>query len=70
MFLALLLAPSHASAQGTAATPPAASTAPTPTVPPKAQEEEVLKMDPFEVVTAKDTSYGALNSNSITRFNT
>jgi outer membrane receptor protein involved in Fe transport len=33
-------------------------------------DDEPLLLNPFEVTTSKDTSYGALNSNSITRFNT
>ena len=73
MFLALLLAPSRASAQAAAQTqppsPPAGLEAPPAASAPKSNED-VLRMDPFEVVTSKDTSYGALNSNSITRFNT
>jgi outer membrane receptor protein involved in Fe transport len=36
----------------------------------KPAAEEVLELSPFEVRTDKDTGYGALNSNSITRFNT
>ncbi len=31
---------------------------------------ELIELSPFEVNTSKDTSYGALNSNSITQFNT
>src|SRR5579885_3083263 len=41
-----------------------------PAVPPPRPEQDIIKLDPFEVVTSKDTSYGALNSNSITQFNT
>lgn len=37
---------------------------------PSSGKEEAVMLDPFEVKTEKDTSYGALNSNSITRFNT
>lgn len=63
----LLLAPAFTRAQATdqapAQVPPAEST-----TPPK--PESVIKLDPFEVTTTKDTSYGALNSNSITQFNT
>ena len=35
-----------------------------------AAEGEAIQLSPFEVNTSRDTSYGALNSNSITRFNT
>src|SRR5581483_9934869 len=35
--------------------------------PPK---DETITLSPFEANTEKDTSYGALNSNSLTRFNT
>jgi len=41
---------------------PAGSTAP--------KGEESIVLSPFEVSTSKDTSYGALNSNSLTRFST
>lgn len=37
-------------------------------VSPKASDQTVT-LDPFEVQTDRDTSYGALNSNSITKFN-
>src|SRR5947209_6130572 len=33
-------------------------------------KEDLIELTPFEVRTDKDTSYGALNSNSVTRFNT
>ena len=71
VFLSLIVlsSPSLARAQATARTKPAPSAVP-PTAPAKTSDEDVLRMDPFEVVTSKDTSYGALNSNSITRFNT
>lgn len=50
---------------------PAAS-APAPAAPakPAPTAEDVAQLDPFEVKTDKDNSYGALNSNSLTRFNT
>src|SRR5579884_874142 len=64
----LLLLPAQAQAQAAQTAPASASSSPPP--PPPAEKDSVLKMDPFEVVTSKDTSYGALNSNSITRFNT
>src|SRR5581483_3868 len=32
--------------------------------------DQTITLSPFEVNTEKDTSYGALNSNSLTRFNT
>lgn len=35
-----------------------------------ASDDDIITLNPFEVKTDKDTSYGALNSNSITRFNT
>ena len=60
----VLLTPSWARAQAASPSPSAKLTSS------KASDQDVLKMDPFEVVTSKDTSYGALNSNSITRFNT
>ena len=49
-----------------AQTPPV----PLPRAPNVPTADEVLSLSPFEVRTDKDTSYGALNSNSITRFNT
>ena len=56
----------------------AQTTAPLPTPPAPAQAganadkalEETIELSPFEVRAESDTSYGALNSNSITRFNT
>jgi outer membrane receptor protein involved in Fe transport len=36
----------------------------------KAAEEQSVQLTPFEVKAESDNSYGALNSNSITRFNT
>ena len=33
-------------------------------------QEELVELSPFEVIADSDRSYGALNSNSITRFNT
>ncbi len=56
---ALILAPLQLKAQAT--TPPA---------PAKKPADELIQLTPFEVQTDKDTSYGALNSNSVTRFNT
>lgn len=50
-------------AVGTAAD---AQTANTSTVPGR---DQVVELSPFEVSTSKDTSYGALNSNSISAFN-
>ncbi len=35
-----------------------------------AQPQAVVQLNPFEVTSDRDDSYGALNSNSITRFNT
>jgi outer membrane receptor for ferric coprogen and ferric-rhodotorulic acid len=37
---------------------------------PEANPEDTVHLNPFEVHAESDTSYGALNSNSITRFNT
>ncbi len=37
---------------------------------PAKPDEEVVALSPFEVLADSDKSYGALNSNSITRFNT
>lgn len=51
-----------ASAQALAPTKPAAAPAPV--------AEETITLTPFEVMADSDKSYGALNSNSITRFNT
>ena len=39
-------------------------------VPPVQRPEETVQLTAFEVVGDSDTSYGAINSNSITRFNT
>lgn len=49
------------------AIPLAAQTTPAPT---STSNDETVVLSPFEVKTDKDTSYGALNSTSITRFNT
>src|SRR5207302_10828227 len=50
------------------AAPPAPfASAPRPVDP---KSGELIELTPFEVRTDKDTSYGALNSNSVTRFNT
>jgi len=71
--LVVLLVPSLVRAQAAAQTEPPSPAAPsdTPTATSsKKTEGAVVKLDPFEVKTDKDTSYGALNSNSITRFNT
>src|SRR5215510_3521200 len=38
--------------------------------PTPAATTEKIELSPFEVRTDRDTSYGALNSNSVTRFNT
>jgi len=46
---------------------PAANTAPDVRRP---APDETVQLSPFEVNTSHDTSYGALNSNSITQFNT
>jgi outer membrane receptor protein involved in Fe transport len=58
------LIPLFATAAATAQTAPAA--APTSTQPPA---DRAVVLNPFEVRTDKDTSYGALNSNSISAFN-
>jgi outer membrane receptor for ferric coprogen and ferric-rhodotorulic acid len=56
--------------------PPAPAATPSPLAPkPPAStastnNDDMIVLNPFEVKTDKDTSYGALNSNSITRFNT
>src|SRR5690349_11437978 len=49
-----------------------AQTAPAapPTTSPKQRPEETIQLNVFEVSADRDDSYGALNSNSITRFNT
>lgn len=49
------------------AVPCAAQQASTSPAPP---EDEVIELSPFEVRTDRDTSYGALNSNALTRFST
>ncbi len=72
--LAALLLPSLVRAQSSTPTAPPSSNASTadtstPDTLAKKSEDTVVKLDPFEVRTDKDTSYGALNSNSITRFN-
>ena len=68
--LAALACFTEARAQ-TSANPPSPSaaevTAPATTA---EQRAEAVKLDPFEVRADSDNSYGALNSNSITRFNT
>ena len=43
---------------------------PAPTTTAKSREADTIILNPFEVKADADTSYGALNSNSITRFNT
>ena len=49
---------------------------PTPTerarsaLPAERDRDEAIRLNAFEVLATADTSYGALNSNSITRFNT
>ena len=56
-------------------TPPAAAATPPPARKPAATDkpappaDDAVVLNPFEVRTDQDTSYGALNSNSITRFN-
>jgi len=47
--------------------PPPVQVAPTP--PTSAQLGSAVQLTPFEVVSDKDNSYGAVNSNAITRFN-
>ena len=66
----LLLAFPLALAAQTEPAAPADSGTTAQTTSPAATSEKTIKLDPFEVQTSKDTSYGALNSNSITRFNT
>ncbi len=73
--LAALVFPALIRAQAAAPTnpppqPAASNATASPPAPSNPTEEQVVRLDPFEVSTAKDTSYGALNSNSITRFNT
>ena len=58
-----LLTPSHSAAQ--AAATPAANPAKTKAA---ADSAEVFKLNPFEVKSEADNSYGALNSNSLTQF--
>jgi outer membrane receptor for ferric coprogen and ferric-rhodotorulic acid len=60
--LMVLLFPAVALAQSI--TPPAK-----PAAAEKNKEDETVMLNPFEVTTEKDTSYGALNSNSLTLFN-
>jgi len=54
-----------------AQTSPAASTAPgaAPTPAPAAPSSQIVQLNPFDVLADKDNSYGAVNSNAITRFN-
>jgi hypothetical protein len=47
-----------------------AQTAPVATAAGEGSAVAAVRLDPFEVKTDRDNSYGALNSNSITRFNT
>lgn len=56
---ASLAHPAHLAAQA-AVSPPAAPT--------KAAGDDLLKLNPFEVKSSTDNSYGALNSNSLTQF--
>jgi outer membrane receptor for ferric coprogen and ferric-rhodotorulic acid len=57
---AILLCPSTGSAQAAPKKP---------ALPTDEQAQASVVLDPFEVKTEKDTSYGALNSNSLTLFN-
>lgn len=73
--LAALALSLHTHGQSTAA--PAASAPGNPAAPASgvtpaagSQNQPVVKLNPFEVQADSDTSYGALNSSSITRFNT
>jgi outer membrane receptor for ferric coprogen and ferric-rhodotorulic acid len=51
-------------------TPAAAAPKPAPAATPAEKKtDDTVLLDPFEVKTDRDTSYGALNSNSIVRFN-
>ena len=43
---------------------------PSPTAPAAKADDQTIQLNVFEVLADKDDSYGALNSNSITRFNT
>lgn len=63
--LAAALLPLAAPAQ-TAPTPPAS---PAPNSTPPTTSSSTITLNPFEVRTERDTSYGALNSNSISAFN-
>lgn len=60
----VLLLPSLVFSQAAPRPSPAAPAAP------GARSEEAIQLNVFEVLADKDDSYGALNSNSITRFNT
>ena len=64
LLLSLLLPAALVRAQ--AAPPPVAGAAPSAE---PAKPSELVHLDPFEVKTDRDTSYGALNSNSLTQFN-
>jgi outer membrane receptor protein involved in Fe transport len=65
LLASLAFAPTFARAQAVQPVPPPAASPANAKAP-----DEVIALTPFEVTTDKDTSYGALNSNSVTRFNT
>jgi len=60
----LLAAGLHAQSPSASVPDAAGATTPTPSA------ESIVKLTPFDVRTTADNSYGALNSNSITNFNT
>ncbi|MES2693688.1 MAG: Plug domain-containing protein, partial [Verrucomicrobiota bacterium] len=57
---AAAVAPAHAATPANIPTPPEVRRA--------SSADEALQLSPFEVLADSDTSYGALNSNSLTRF--
>jgi outer membrane receptor protein involved in Fe transport len=67
--LALLLSTSALHVSLVAQSAPAPVPTPKPTASTKAAEE-LITLNPFEVKAEADSSYGALNSNSLTQFNT
>ncbi len=67
-FALSVLAPAQAVSQSL--TPAPSPSAPNPGAPKNAVPGDVFKLNPFEVRTEADNSYGALNSNSLTQFDT
>ncbi|MEN9632858.1 MAG: hypothetical protein RL077_1262 [Verrucomicrobiota bacterium] len=65
--LAFTLPPTHGQTAPAPAAP-AAGTSETKAAEAKKLAEDLVRLNPFEVKSASDNSYGALNSNSLTQF--